>query len=292
MILQLVNSCDNRYRKSKCWLCSYRKNCPHDCGKCLHYIHTPTAAPAPRKYDCGQMMDCYVCKYANKYTSEMYYALFQLKDLREKQKLNILSIGCGPCTDLLALDLLRQNGEYSFDTLNYKGIDIDTTIWKKVLADIDSLRPQEYSFNVLEADACTYIDTMVKDSWRPDIITLQYVFSDMQKNSKVASIEHLLTVLGKYIDSYSANTYVVCNDINLSTQYNGGREYFDGLLKKITTNTECRRYHFNNSNKTGHLNYGSEYRDNSLVITPPASLSNYEPYMSCASAQMIIKKVN
>lgn len=291
MLTQLVNICHNRYSKTKCWICSYRKNCPHDCGKCLHYIHTPSAAPAPRKYDCGHMMDYYVCKYAHKYTSELCYALQQLKDLREKSHIKVLSIGCGPCTDLLALDHLKNTGIYSCQSVDYRGIDIDTSIWKKVLGDINQIKPSPWSFCVTEADACSYIDTLYSDPWRPDVIILQYVFSDMQKHSQAEAIEHLLTVLGKYFDSCDVNTYIVCNDINLSTRYNGGREYFDVLLKKISCDTKHRQYHFNNSNKRSHFHYGNEYPNNDLVVLPPDYSSPYEPYTSCASAQAIIKKV-
>ena len=92
MLSKLTSLCCERYKKSKCWTCSYRKYCPHDCGRCLHYIHTPSAAPAPRKYDCGRMMDYYVCKYSHKYMSELYYAFKQLRDVRTIDKLKVLSI--------------------------------------------------------------------------------------------------------------------------------------------------------------------------------------------------------
>ena len=292
MIFQVVASCHNRYSKSKCWFCSYKKNCPHDCGRCLHYIHTPSAAPAPRKYDCGHMMDYYVCRYAHKYTSELCYAFRKLKDVRDKKSIKVLSIGCGPCTDLLALDLLRKREEYAFETLEYRGIDINTGIWKKVLSDIYSYTPNGYDVSIVEADACTYIDVLEKEDWRPDVIVLQYVFSDMQKNSATESIEHLLNALGKYVSSCSENMYVVCNDINLSTRLNGGREYFDVLLNKIQGSKEYRQYHFNNSKKKNHYNYGREYPENSLVVSPSEDLLDYEPYLSCSSAQMIIKRVN
>ena len=56
-LLTLVNKCNERFKRSKCWICKYRKYCPHDCGRCLHYVHSPNAAPLPRKYDCGRMCD-------------------------------------------------------------------------------------------------------------------------------------------------------------------------------------------------------------------------------------------
>lgn len=55
LIDQIVKYCDDKYRahtQSGCDNCSYEIYCPKRCDICLHYIHTPTAAPAPRKYDC------------------------------------------------------------------------------------------------------------------------------------------------------------------------------------------------------------------------------------------------
>jgi len=291
MISKLTSLCCKRYKESKCWICSYRKHCPHDCGKCLHYIHTPSAAPAPRKYDCGHMMDYYVCKYSHKYMSELCYALKRLKDVREVDKLKILSVGCGPCTDLMAIEHLWKNGDYKFSSLDYRGVEINPRIWDKIYDDIRAINPDCFSFSIIDRDICKYVDELLEEDWHPNLIILQYVFSDMQKHSLQNDINHMISAMGQFIDSCSTNTYIICNDINLSKRWNGGREFFDDLYNGITSDTKCRRMHFNNSNKTGHYNYGDEYPSNELVITPPQTLELFEPYTSCTSAQMIIKKV-
>ena len=291
MLKQLVQMSDQRFRKSKCWLCSYKKHCPHDCGKCLHYIHTPNAAPAPRKYDCGKMCDYYVCKYSHKYMSELYYAFYGLRDLKNAESLKVLSIGCGPCTDLLALDLLRNEGIYNFNSLEYRGVEVDTRIWKKIYEDIKHIAPSNYNIEIIPEDACEYVDKLYDDDWRPNLIVFQYVFSDMQKHSDELKIRHLLSVMGNYISRYcDINTYVVCNDINLSRMYNGGREFFDMLRQNISCPLKYSQRHFRNNNKRSHYNYGEEYNNNILVSSIPDGLLDYEPYDSCASAQLIMKK--
>lgn len=292
MINQLVQRSDERYKKSRCWTCSYKKHCPHDCGKCLHYIHTPQAAPSPRKYDCGKMCDYYVCKYSHKYVSELYYAFYNLRDLKNVKNLKVLSIGCGPCTDILALDLLRKEGIYNFQSLEYRGIEIDARIWKRIHADIKQIAPQNYSIEIIQEDACDYVDKLDVGAWSPNIIVFQYVFSDMQKHSAEAKIMHLLSVMGNYISQHcDINTYIVCNDINLSRTYNGGREFFDILRQNISCPIKCSQRHFRNNNKRSHYNYGDEYNNNILMCSIPNNLLDYEPYDSCASAQLIIKKV-
>lgn len=56
------------------------------------------------------MADCYYCKYAYKYASEMVYGLSCFAEIRDKKKLKIMSVGCGPCTELAAVDYLKKQG--------------------------------------------------------------------------------------------------------------------------------------------------------------------------------------
>lgn len=42
MLETVLSNCDNRYEKPECEQCedcSYGSFCPHDCEKCLDYIH-------------------------------------------------------------------------------------------------------------------------------------------------------------------------------------------------------------------------------------------------------------
>ena len=61
MLETILSKCDKRYEEpidEQCVDCSYGDHCPHDCEKCLDFIHNPSHAPdgAPkRKYDCTHM---------------------------------------------------------------------------------------------------------------------------------------------------------------------------------------------------------------------------------------------
>lgn len=290
MLNELVRLCNERYQSHQCEDCSYGIYCPHDCEKCLEYIHFPQRAPAERKYDCKRMMDFYVCKYAHKYTSELIYAFSMLRDLWTRRHLNVLSIGCGPCTDLLALYHLKNQGTYNFADIDYRGVEINTKIWSNIYDDISDMIPWNWSFEIIPEDICGYIDILLQQNWKPDLIVMQYVFSDMHKHTQPDVIAAMITSLAQYIDSCDKNTYVVCNDINLSVGYNGGREYFDQLYNRIRARSIPRRFHFNNSNRQNHFEYGDEYDSNALIVFPSNELACYQPYMSCSSAQMIIKK--
>ena len=71
MLETILSKCDKRNSQhgcEQCADCSYDTYCPHDCEKCLDYIHNPSHAPdgAPeRKYDCTHMANVYTCKYSN-----------------------------------------------------------------------------------------------------------------------------------------------------------------------------------------------------------------------------------
>lgn len=291
LIKTIVKYCDEQYTENQCHNCTYGDHCPGRCDKCLHYIHTPTAAPAPRKYDCPNMANFYTCKYAYKYMSELVYALNQLKDLRTKKHLKVMSIGCGPCTDLFALDYLKERERYKFGSLEFRGIDPAKEVWMDIHKQIKLYNKDRYKAKFYYKDITELIDTIVEVQWVPDLIVFQYVFSDMEKHCPQEKLQSFISKIAEFINNdMDANTYILLNDINLTTAMDGGREHFDELLAQIA-NSDFRKFYFNNSNRAAHYNYGDEYESNALVLGNPPCLRDYEPYTSCASAQLIIKKV-
>lgn len=292
LIKYITEYCNLKYdNKIKCSNCSYNKYCPDDCGKCLEYIHFPNKAPKIKKYDCPNMANFYTCKYAYKYMSELVYALNQLKDLKEISNLKVMSIGCGPCTDLFALDYVDEKGEYEFKSLEFRGIDPAKMVWEDIHENIKKHSNDKYDIRFYYKDIIEYVDIIVAKKWVPDLIIFQYVFSDMEKHCSKEKFVSFISKIANFINNdMKENTYIIINDINLTTTKGGGRERFDELLDKIS-NYNSRKYHFNNNNKTKHYEYGEEYKSNNLVLNVPDYLLSYDPYISCASAQLIIKKV-
>lgn len=127
----------------------------------------------------------------------------------------------------------------------------------------------------------------------PDVLIFQYVFSDMYKHSDEKQIVQFIGKLASFLNSYNQEPiYILCNDINLSKSMGGGREFFDLLESKIQTTKIVRRMHFNNVNKERHYEYGGQYDSNELVFNMISDeiRNAYNPFESCASAQMLIKK--
>ncbi len=98
LIHEIVEYCNNEYRKGDCkhicWDCNHPSECPKSCKNCLEQIHYPSRYPQGKKdYDCNNLINFYVCDYTNKYASEMLYLLRQSEKLREIDEYHILSIG-------------------------------------------------------------------------------------------------------------------------------------------------------------------------------------------------------
>ena len=303
MLQTILAKCDERYDGGceQCVDCTYGEYCPHDCEKCLDYIHNPRHAPngAPeRKYDCTHMADMYTCKYACRYTSEIVYALRRFRDLQNKSHIKVLSFGCGPCTDLFALDFLKKNGKMRFHSIEYRGIDYSQEVWKNVHRDIKAFENADLKIRFYYEDMCEIIHEIAQGTWTPNLIVFQYVFSDMHKHTGSKNTRDFIDVFAQYYnEKVTANTYMVLNDVNLGTSYGGGREYFDMLYGKITESF-MRKGRFCNDN-AGNPYYprGYPYGDDSDGEFPNNTnlfnlrpLRKYSPFNTCASAQMLIKK--
>lgn len=295
LLYDLIQKCYNRDKeKNKCEQCigcSYGSCCPDNCGKCLEYVHFPNKAPSPRTYDCRHMADYYYCKYAYRYASEIVYGLKQFTDIQNIKDIKIMSVGCGPCTDLAAVEYLRSNGVFNFHSLEYIGIDPLENVWGGIWRDICDYFRDNIEF--YPYDIFNFVDIIVKTGLVPDILVFQYVFSDMYKRSEEDEIKQFIDKLSLFINSCAEKPiYIVCNDINLCNSMGGGREFFDELESRIDNPKIVRRRHFNNIHKETHYEYGSQYNNNALVFDDIIDdiWNKYNPFDSCASAQILIKK--
>ena len=274
--------------------------CPKSCNSCLRYIHFPHELPngAPqRHYDCHNMLDTYVCNFACKYASEIAYPLREISSLAAKKELNVLSIGCGPCTDLLAIDYLKQTGIFNYKALCYVGVDINKT-WQCIHEDIKKYKSPEtnlfFNYNDIRN---LYNKISTSSKWVPDIIVFQYVLSDMQKFFQPKENEDFLQMMSNYINTkLLSGSIVLINDINLHNAQGGGRDYFDKLSLQVKDTCEIKRSFFQNRNQSiySRYSYGDPWPSNNLIITYPQDIdwdnNKLSQSTTCSSAQMIITK--
>lgn len=304
LLKNILSKCDERYKKHTCGQCkdcSYGEHCPSNCEKCLDYIHNPSHAPGgtpKRKYNCTHMADFYTCKYSCRYASEIIYALERCKDLSAVKTLEVLSFGCGPCTDLFAIDYLHRQGSLPYEILKYRGVDYSEDVWKHIHHDIKHFVDKSSVIKFYYQDACDFIHAIAKKEWVPNLIVFQYVFSDMEKHTSNQKIQEFIETFAQYFnEKITANTYVILNDVNLGCGYGGGREHFDQVYRTLN-NVEMRKGRFCNDNSKSYYSRGYPYGDDSDGEFPQNEnyfnldqWRKYSPFDTCASAQMIIKKV-
>lgn len=120
LIDEIVSKCDKRYSNladCQCEDCPCETECSHDCKECLENVHFPDRTTIRREYDCVNMADCYYCKYSYRYASELIYGLRQFRDIKNRDILKVMSVGCGPCTELAAIDYMLSKGEIHYNKL-------------------------------------------------------------------------------------------------------------------------------------------------------------------------------
>ena len=139
----------------------------------------------------------------------------------------------------------------------------------------------------------------IQGSWVPNLIVFQYVFSDMEKHLDAKNINDFIETFAQYYnEKVVPNTYIILNDINLGRGYGGGRDYFDQLRNKLCSSISRKGRFCNDNSKSIYYPRGYPYGENSDGEFPKnenrfdwSPWEKYSPFDTCASAQMIIKKV-
>ena len=139
----------------------------------------------------------------------------------------------------------------------------------------------------------------IQGSWVPNLIVFQYVFSDMEKHLDAKNINDFIETFAQYYnEKVVPNTYIILNDVNLGRGYGGGRDYFDQLRNKLCSSISRKGRFCNDNSKSIYYPRGYPYGENSDGEFPKnenrfdwSPWEKYSPFDTCASAQMIIKKV-
>lgn len=146
---------------------------------------------------------------------------------------------------------------------------------------------------------CEIIHTIAQGDWIPNLIVFQYIFSDMKKHSTSENINIFINTFAEYYNKkVLPNTYIILNDVNLGNNYNGGRDYFEQLYESIFGSTFRKGRFCNDNSINNYYPRGYTYGEDSDGEFPTnvnrfdlSRWQGYSPFKTCASAQMIIKKV-
>jgi hypothetical protein len=286
LIDELVAYCDSRYRRTdRCPGCP--NDCKGGCEACLDAIHFGRII---RPYNCENISNFYVCKYIYKYASEIDHLITRFEPLKRLDAYHILSVGCGPCTELAGvLSFLSRN--HLQRPVSFLGID-SNTIWRPIhdrLQSIASGGKHNMTVGFEYGDALEIVPRLCRQGrlGHPNILTLQYLISNLVVSC--ANVQAFVAGLSNSIVTLMpADSFIVLNDINHFL----ARDHFDSIERSVTKShaTTVYKAHFRNKNRIAY-EYGEQHPANQLTGAIPAKIRTpYNPWDFCSSAQMVIEK--
>ena len=295
LIDEIIRFCDTSYTAADtrhiCSDCQHVK-CPGSCKLCLEEIHFPSKYPQGKKdYDCQNLINFYVCDYQYKYASEIWYLLRLSQAIQALKAYNVLSIGCGACPDLVALESFLTEKGNSDGEISYLGIDVNKR-WKPIHQVIENYQsPYIKKVHFCYDDAITYFNAhSVKNA---NILILQYVISHLYNTNQIQQLDDLYENLIKNIVLHRNQNkpfVIMINDVNSN---NRGRDLFSGLCDKLGNaglHGYASKYYFDYRIQNDYQRYGNMHDDNRILYGPiHDSLKKYEPWEYCSSAQLLIE---
>lgn len=276
--------------------CTCEGGCSHPSGKCpsgnakcyqqgnccFNEIYYPEGRENARlKYNCKKLVNQYVFRSLDRYASEIYYALEEYSSvLNYFENYNLLSIGCGPATDLVGVDYYNKINRIN-KSINYFGIDIEKT-WKEIHKNIEKFLLKENNINKFEICYCDAIN-FFRDNFiyatNINIIILNYLISSFIADNNAAKINELFYYITNFISKNKIkNCLIVINDVNYHLR---GKNSFKNILQILNDNSisifSFKQKYFSGST------FGEKYSHSRTVFGHPVFSSNF-----CTSAQLLI----
>lgn len=281
----LIKHCAQKFNTipfcSHCAMSQCRKCDTDTCYNCLTHIHS--IHTKKEHYSCEKITYNYILKHGYRYVSEMAWAFWDIKsEFDEKSSIDILSIGCGPSTELYGAAAI-----YKDKILSYSGFDLSDT-WQAIQQyNIDNFKNLSHTIKYFNYDFIEYI----KDNdVGCDILVLNYFLSDFIKyhpQDCEIFINNLvnLTQEGRF-------PIIIINDVMLLYSTGTGyacMEKIAGLLKPDRNfSYHFQRQHFADPNQF-QFKYGNKHK-NSICFGPIIQEATpFEPFETCGSIQLIIK---
>ena len=287
MIQELVDYCKTQYERESCNVPCIDQS-RTSCTDCLKEIHFDRESA--RKYDCIKMCYWYVCQDIYRYATEMLW-LFHEKGLSLKTRQNplrICSIGCGPCSELVAFEEYYKNKDLPFE-FSYTGFDTNI-IWNPIQEYIGTLSSYPNNVSFYHKDVFDYYAKVVE---RPNVIILNYMLSDMLKYGKDALVS-FLKKLGDFVETLPSCALLI-NDINLGLNDSQPRFYYGSIVNMVKNKSKGHKVsvscsHFGNSKKD-YYRYGAERVRSDILFKVPEEISTkFVTNTECHSAQLLIIK--
>lgn len=285
----LLNICSNRFNNHVCFVCTNNNYCrtcneSDNCAKCLdriHYNHTSENIT----YNCNRIIYRYVLQYFNRFCSEIYYEVSPFVNQFTDDDINIVSIGCGPNSELYGIiEAFRVNEQTK--NIHYYGFDTNRVwipIWtiNQQLLDGDHLS-QEYP----KEDPSTYF--AANDIGEIDLFVMNYLLSDISRQdaeSKEAAIQSICNLILQIKPKV-----LLYNDISYYTNKpNSGYGCLISIVKRLAEHElsfSCKRF-LTFHGPTFYMPANITFGQSQLYFTRPTCVANIvTTCASCASTQL------
>lgn len=278
----LIRYCHHMYSTSSCAFCamgSCKRNGGEDCYNCLKYIHN--FHNHTDHYACDKITYNYILKHGYRYVSEISKAITDIKSslLYSRPYICILSVGCGPSTELYGAIQALQGRRIS-----YMGIDRNP-IWTNIQTfNKERFASTEHFVQYSSDDLFTLMES---SAGSVDILILNYFFSDLVKFSPDITDE-FIRKLAFYIN-HDKFKWVIINDIPLFYGAGTGYSCMENLTQQLCPEQKYNisRRHFAEPNAF-QPTYGKKL-DSGLSVTIDEPEKVYQPFASCGSIQLIIR---
>lgn len=297
-INELVDFCYENYNRiEKCSNCPNPNICKDTCEDCLDDTYYKDKK---RVQNCENITFCYVCNYIYKYSSEIEHLLNNI-NLEGIEEFNILSLGCGPCSDLFGFNNYFEKNE-NIKKISYRGIDINP-IWKPIQNKIKNVFfNKNIEVKIFYQDVIEIVNKLRirNNPIVSNFLVLNYALSDILnkyediRNFKEDFVGNLINNL---IIKMPLNSFIIINDINLGKDSTHPRTYYETFYNKIseTKRVYPKRFHFA-KNEPKYYKYGTKHNNNRIsseilkkISDNTNSLKIFNPRRSCTSAQIAVK---
>lgn len=210
-------------------LCDCKCNSYSNCMDCLWKIFFESKHRM-RRYQCLPITYSYVEHYTDAFASEIYRILLPFDEIWSNiDNKNIVSIGCGPATELIAIEKIMRDKSIQ-SVCNYIGFDpnpIWNSTWNILLNIFNS-----HNIRSLFQNSMLYQSNPVLQDTK--LLILNYVVSDVYKHAKsprIDTVNFLQNDITSIIQQLSADSYILINDVNSK---NMGREEIEEWEYQIT----------------------------------------------------------
>ena len=207
-----------------------------------------------------------------------------------KDNINVVSLGCGPSSELYGIINELQNQQSNL-VVSYHGFDTNA-IWQKIWnlnIDICKQHNVTYTTDDMFAYYTEHSDEHI------DILILNYLLSDVARNMQNEEKTAFLDKLAEFIDVMDVQ-YVIFNDISLFyDDLISGYSCMEYVVRQFGVNKQRHsvlkggRYRFGEPNPH-QPTYGKKWNQSNLLFTIDDAANDFQPFNYCNSIQMLIKK--